>query len=269
MIIDIHTHTFPDEIAETAISKLSLSSGIKPFVKGTINSLIESMKTNNIDYSVIMPIVTKPTQHNTINQTAIFINENYSSEGIISFGSIHPDNDDYKDIIRFLVRNNIKGIKLHPVFQGVYFDDIRYMRIIDFASEQGLTIMVHGGYDISFPDVDLVTTEHILPVVKELKPPKMIMAHMGAGKDWDHMAELLAQHSVMIDTSFTMTPHKFLSDEKFKKLIKLAGSNNVLMGSDSPWSMQGDSIEVIKNIGLAKEETSLILGENARLLLNL
>ena len=44
MIIDFHTHTFPDKMAEKTIASLSEKGGIKPYREGTAGSLTELMK---------------------------------------------------------------------------------------------------------------------------------------------------------------------------------------------------------------------------------
>ena len=52
MIIDFHTHTFKDSIAQKALESLSNSSSINPFTDGTYKGLIKSMDDAKIDYSV-------------------------------------------------------------------------------------------------------------------------------------------------------------------------------------------------------------------------
>ena len=49
MIIDFHTHTFPDNIAEKALKKLSDSSRAVPYTKGTASSRFEFMKEAGIE----------------------------------------------------------------------------------------------------------------------------------------------------------------------------------------------------------------------------
>ena len=44
---------------------------------------------------------------------------------IISFGGIHPDNEDYKEKLCWIKEQGFKGIKLHPDYQDTYFNDIR------------------------------------------------------------------------------------------------------------------------------------------------
>ena len=45
MLIDFHTHAFPEKIASRAISGLSKTSGgLEPQSNGTLSSLLEEMK---------------------------------------------------------------------------------------------------------------------------------------------------------------------------------------------------------------------------------
>ena len=60
MIIDFHTHTFPDKIAAQTIAYLAEKGNVKPFRAGTLSSLKESMKRAGVDYSVILPVATVP-----------------------------------------------------------------------------------------------------------------------------------------------------------------------------------------------------------------
>ena len=154
MIIDFHTHSFPDDIADRAVGRLAQSGGIPNYLDGRVDSIKASMKKAGIDYSVLLPIATKPSQHTTINKIAIETNKSFKSTGIISFGTIHPDNDDYKTIISDLAKAGVPGIKLHPVFQRTNIDDPRCLRIIECANDNDLIVSIHCGMDISFPNCD-------------------------------------------------------------------------------------------------------------------
>ena len=148
MIIDFHTHTFPEALAERAVNKLAKSARAQNYLNGTLSALRSSMLDAGIDYSVLLPVVTKPEQQQNINKIAMEINSHSHETGLISFGGIHPDNEDYRQILRQCAANGIKGIKLHPIFQQTYLDDIRYLRIIECACENNLIILVHAGYDV-------------------------------------------------------------------------------------------------------------------------
>ncbi len=56
MIIDFHTHTFPDELVDRAVGTLAHSGGIHNYLDGRVHSLTDSMKKAGIDYSVLLPV---------------------------------------------------------------------------------------------------------------------------------------------------------------------------------------------------------------------
>ena len=53
MVIDFHTHCFPEKIAERAIGKLSATSGLMPYTDGTAEGLKKLMKQDGVDISVV------------------------------------------------------------------------------------------------------------------------------------------------------------------------------------------------------------------------
>ena len=272
MIIDIHTHIFPDKIASKAIAKLSESSDVKPQSDGTLEGLKMDMKKRGIDRCVLMPVVTNPGQIRSITDYSIRVNQEALEKGtgVYSFSGIHPDNENYKEIINELKNAGIKGIKVHPVFQNTYFDDLRYMRIVEYAMEKDMFILTHAGYDISYPGLDFVTPEHIIPVLKSIKPHKLILAHMGAWGCWDMLEEMRDICPFYVDTAFSICSFKqILSMERFREIVRLLGSDHILFGSDSPWTDQRENVRLIENSGLEKEEIDSILFSNAVRLLQL
>ena len=89
MLIDFHTHAFPDKIAQRAIEKLSLASGgLIPQTNGGINSLKEQMSLDRVDISVVLSIATNPAQQKNVNDFASVIN---AEDSLFAFGSVHPD----------------------------------------------------------------------------------------------------------------------------------------------------------------------------------
>lgn len=53
MIVDFHTHTFPDRIAAKAVEKLSHASHTAAFSDGTAAGHAASMRASGIDASVV------------------------------------------------------------------------------------------------------------------------------------------------------------------------------------------------------------------------
>ena len=281
VIIDFHAHTFPEQIAEKAIAKLSKSGHIKNCLDGTFDALQLSMREAGIDYAVLLPVATKPAQQEDINKTAILTNERFQETGILSFGGIHPDNENYRQILRELASHDVRGIKLHPVFQQIYFDDIRYLRIMECACENNLIILTHAGYDVSFPGQTFAAPDRIRNALRQIQPDKLVLAHMGGWDQWDEAEELLAPYPVYLDTAYSLLPlrtttsttvnehYKPLSCEQFLRMVKAFGTDHILFGSDSPWADLKESLSLIRESGLPDSDLHDILGNNAAKLLGI
>lgn len=282
MIIDFHTHTFPDAICAKVIGKLSMASGTKAFTDASMNGLIASMKEAGIDYSVNLPVMTSPEQVEKINQSMIQNRESLFAQGIVPFGGLHPDYEDYKTEIGRLKAGGIRGIKLHPAYQNVDLNDIRMLRIIEAASEEDMIVLIHAGIDIGIYDHDYASVKQILQVVKEIAPAKFVLAHMGGWGCWDDVERDLTGAPVYMDTAFSIgeitanpqSPHPpirtvNLEKDQFLRIVRKHGSEKILFATDSPWEGQADYLGRIRKMALTEEEQKNILGENARKLLGI
>lgn len=269
MIIDFHTHIFPDKIAESAIAKLEKIGNVKACIEGTEAALCRSMKENHVDISIVLPVVTRVEQTESINRFAAEITEKYKNmtEGrIISFGGVHPDSPTLKEDIQKIKEYGLKGVKLHPDYQGVYFDDIRYMRAVDYASEAGLISIVHAGVDIGYPNDVHCTPPMIRKVIEQVHPKNLVLAHTGGYDCWDDVEKLLVGEDVFMDISFTL--HR-IEKEQFCRIVRSHGAERFLFGTDSPWGGQGRTREILEALPLTEEEKERIFWKNAVELLEL
>ena len=265
MMIDFHTHIFPDKIAARSIEALSKVSGVKAATDGTLKGLLASMDRSGVDLSVIMPVVTKPTQFESVNTFAAKVNEEYAGR-LLSFGGIHPDSEDYKGELNRIKELGLPGIKLHPDYQGVMIDDVRYMNIIEYADALGMIIMVHAGIDIGLPEPVHCPPDKARKILDTLKPKKLILAHMGGWKQWDEVYEYLTGEQVYFDTAFSFD---YMSQDMFLKLCKKHGTDKILFATDSPWSDARRDMEIIKSLPLAADAKEAIFSGNAKKLLNM
>lgn len=282
MIIDIHTHIFPAHIAAGTIEKLGTAAHIRPHTDGTLFGLMVSMQHNGITCSVTQPAVTNPDKVEHLNDTLIQKLLPLQSQGILPFGGMHPD---YPHVRRELLRlkaAGIKGIKLHPAYQRADLDDPRYLKILYEASDLDMIVLTHAGVDISVSGYDYASVEHVLHVLKEVQPRKLVLAHMGGWGNWEQVESDLAGAPVWLDTAFTFgclepypghqpSPYKnkVLSPETFVRLSRRHGVNRILFGTDSPWQDQGDYVMRLRAMNLTAAEQKAILYQNAAKLLGL
>lgn len=263
MIVDFHTHTFPDKIAAKTIAFLSEKGGIRPYRDGTLGSLYETMKSSGVDYSVVLPVATLAKQEKTINALSAELN---GKNNVFFAGAIHPDCEDVEGTLDYIKEIGLFGIKLHPDYQGVHFDDPRYIHIMREAARRGLYIVTHAGIDVGYRDHVHCTPGMILRVLHNLSgivDNKLILAHMGGYELPDEVLQKLVGKPVYMDTAAVLK----LYPEKCRQIIEKHGTDRILFATDSPWESQKDFIEIIKGFGFSKEDEDKIFYKNAEKIL--
>ena len=275
MVIDFHTHTFPDELAKKTIPYLENKAGFIARTDGTINGLVKSMEEADINLSVLLPVITNPKQTIKINNCAI---ENNKLDKFISFGGIHPDYLEYKEELKRLKDNGIKGIKIHPDYQDTFIDDPKMVNIINEAFRLGLIVVIHSGIDYGSTEVIRATPNRIKKLLSKLEfKGTFIMAHMGYTFKWDMIINEFKGYDVYFDLALCLgtlymneKSYPLMDEDTLLKFIDTFGSNRILFATDSPWMGQKESIDVFNSFRRIKEsDRENILYKNAIRLLNI
>ena len=262
MIIDIHTHVFPDALAPKAIHALTagMSNPYLPVSDGTVSGLLKNMDEWGIGISVVQPVITKQSQTKRVNEWAVGIN----SDRLICFGGIYPHTDDYKRDIDFVADLGLKGLKFHAEYQNFSLDDKRMLRIYDYALEKGLVLLHHAGFDPGFTAPFKSTPQQFAHIAAEMRGGIIIAAHLGGHDQWDDVETHLVGSGIYLDTSmgFEYFPH-----DQFLRIVKKHGADKILFGSDSPWSNAQAEIKHLKSMPIPENDINNILGGNARRIL--
>ena len=275
MIIDFHTHTFPDELAKKTIPYLESKAGFIAKTDGTISGLVKSMEEASISLSVLLPVITSPKQTIKINNCAI---ENNKLDKFISFGGIHPDYAEYKEELKRLKDNGIKGIKIHPDYQDTFIDDIKYINIIDYAFELGLIVIIHSGIDYGSTEVIRATPDRIKNMLSKLNHKGIfILAHMGYTFKWMDIINEFKGYDIYFDLALCLgklvmngKTYDLLDENTLLEFIKVFGSERILFATDSPWMSQKESVEEFNSFKKIKDiDKENILYKNAMRLLNI
>ena len=259
--IDFHTHAFPDNLAATAIPYLEEEGNVKAFLNGTVDALLASMDRAGIEKSIVGSIATKPSQFDSILSWSGKI----VSDRIVPFPSFHPEAPDRLQQIARIKEAGFKGIKMHPYYQDFYLDEERMYPIYEKICEQDLILLMHTGFDIAFPRIRMCSPDLIVKVVTDFPGLKLVTSHLGAWEQWEEVREVLAGRPVYMDISYTLDQ---VDIDLARDIILNHPKEYILFGSDSPWSDQQATGELLKNLQLGKEREQLIMRENGLRLLN-
>ena len=269
MIIDFHTHIFPDKIASKTIELLSQKGGIPSFSDGSVAGLVQKMEAAGTDISVTLPVLTRPAQFDSVNSFAIQINEAFanSKRKLISFGGIHPQCEDIDGKMAFIKKSGMLGVKIHPDYQGTYITNEGYVRILECAKEYDLIVVTHSGVDGAYRDLPVkCTPQGALELIRKVPHSKLVLAHYGANELWDDVLDVLCGEDVYFDTAYIL---RFIGEKSFKNILAKHGEDRILFASDSPWSDVKGDVEIIKSFDLGKSTEEKIFCENAKALLGI
>lgn len=263
MVIDFHTHVFPEKIVGKAMSVLSRNAGnAEPYIEGTAASLISYMDAHGIDRSVVLNIATNPGQQASVNRFAAEID----GGRLISFGSVHPDAPDALEELRRIKERGLKGIKLHPDYQDFFVDDPRVFPIYETAASLGLITVFHAGVDIGYFEPVHCTPERLRRVLPVFGGGRVVAAHMGGMMLWNEVERHLVGQDIYFDTAYCYTR---MPSGHAKRIVKNHGADRILFGSDLPWSGAYGEKRFVESLDLPEKEQAKILGGNAARLLGL
>lgn len=261
MIIDFHTHIFPDRIAARAVAGLAEAGGVRAHTDGTAAALLRSMDLSGIQASVACMIATRPEQTASIHAWC----KEIRSERIIPLPSVHPRDPECLNHLRAIHKDGFKGIKLHPYYQEFSLLDPVMVPLYEAISDLGLILLMHTGFDIAFPRTRLADPAAIATVCRRYPDLLFVASHLGAWQLWDEVEEHLVGRPIYLDTSFALAD---AGPERARRIIEGHPQEFILFGSDSPWEDQGAAVANLTALELSPERTAAILGANARRLLD-
>lgn len=263
MLIDFHTHAFPEKIAGRALGSLAhAAGGLRPQTDGTLASLKAEMDRDGVDISVVQSIATNPQQQPKVNAFAM---EMDADERIVAFGSIHPDAPDALAELERIAAAGLKGVKLHPEYQGFYADDEKMKPIYKKISDLGLITLFHAGMDIGFPPPYHAMPEHMRNALRWFDGP-VVAAHWGGASCGPEVVERLCGENLYFDVSFG---YGVISKPVAQMIIDRHGPDRLLFGSDMPWHRPEWELRLIDSLDLSREDREKILWKNAAALLQL
>lgn len=250
-IIDVHTHIFPEKVADRATDHLGKYYSYVIHGKGTFEDLTAEAKAAGISKLVVFSTATKAEQVENVNSfTAAHI-----SEDIAGLGSLHPDYQPFEAEVARIKRLGLKGIKLHPDFQQFNIDDSRMYPVYELLQAEHLPILFHTG-DENF---DYSSPKRLAKVLDDFPSLTVIAAHLGGYMRWDEACEYLIGRDLYIDTS---SAYHRLSHEQIVSIIRKHDINRVLFGTDYPLDLYDYNLAHFDALGLTESEQEKILYDN-------
>ena len=252
MIVDVHTHVWPDKIARRALG--TPAEGIRRFGDGTVASARESMERAGIDRNVCLAVADTPERLEAANA---FVG-GLDPEWFVGFGTVHAGRSP-SDNVRSLRDNGLRGVKIHPLFQGYALDDRRLWDVLG-ELEGEFTCLFHVGPETAGGENLLATPRMVAEIAEAFPGLSIIAAHFGGYHVHDEALEhLVGRPGIYLDTSWPPTVGS-IDRAVARAAIKRHGPGRVIFGSDWPMADPAAEIAAIRALGFDAATTASILG---------
>lgn len=259
-VFDIHTHTYPEAIAEKAVVNLGKFYDFVCQGKGTYADLEGQAERNNVRGYLLFSVATNARQVEKVNTSIAALAELSRSHGFLTvgFAGMHQDYADMEGEVNRAVSLGMKGVKIHPDIQEVDIDDPRLLRLYEILAGR-LPLYLHMGDDR--PQYRFSEARKLARVMETFPKLEVVAAHLGGYKAWEDATELLAgRENLWYDTSsalWAMTP------EYAERLIGVLGSENIMFGTDYPVKNTEEELERFLRLRLTERQREDVLWNNA------
>lgn len=103
-------------------------------------------------------------------------------------------------------------------------------------------------------------------LLDDVKPEKLVLAHMGGNEMWDEVEKYLVGQNVYFDTGVILDT---MPEEQFLRMVHMHGADRILFGTDSPWADQKKFVTLFDQMSLTEEEKMAVFSGNAKKLLGI
>lgn len=274
MIIDAHTHIFPEKIRKNREKYFADEPAFKKLYQSPKSRLIgaremlASMDDSQVDKAVVFGFPWKDSllfkQHNDYISEVV----NRFSQRFIGLGCFDPfGNGVAEEARRCLQKGGLSGIGELAFYQtGIENSALpRLEPVMEICRGLDLPVMIHTNEPIghSYPGKTPNTLAQIYQLIQNFPQNKIVLAHWGGGLFFFSLLKKEVKESlknVYFDTA--ASPYLYDADV-YRLAIQRVGVEKILFGSDFPLLPPARYFDEMKIAGLSEEEMEQICGGNA------
>jgi len=280
MIVDSHTHIFPERIRDRRVDFLQGEPGFSLLYADTLKSrlvgaeeLIAVMDEQGVDRSVVFGFPWRSTATMRLHNTYVMEAVAAYPERLSGLCCLDPFVDNAVAEVERCIAGGLVGVgelafydrgldsgvldALEPV--------MRYCRVSD------LPVMIHTNEPVGhrYPGKAPMTLEQITDLLQRFPDNRLILAHWGGGLLLFHLMKKGIKE-LLCNTWFDTAASPFLYDSRiYRVALDILGPDRILFGSDFPLLQPQRYFREMAEAGLTEEERAAISGLNAGQLFNL
>ena len=256
LIFDCHTHLFgPGHVGGTFLADAKKAWGDQYELIATPEKHWEMIK--EYDGAIVLAFNCPATGVIVPNE---YVGDYVSKHNgkLFGFASVNPHDTDAPTQLEYAVKElGLVGLKLAPIYQNFYPDNIKYFPLYAKAAELNIPILWHQGTSfVSNGFLDASRPAMLDPIAREFPELKMIIAHLGHPWHGECVSVIRKNPNVYADMSaLGSRPWQFYN--AMMNVVEYGVSHKVFFGSDYCFFTTGQTIESFRNINHLTEGTNL------------
>jgi predicted TIM-barrel fold metal-dependent hydrolase len=245
LIVDAHTHLYPDVTEDDAAYTLLKSTGTTGG-----EAVIRLLDRFGIDKAVLFP----PGLTSAANIALAEVVKKYPDR-VIGFGTVHPLwEPEPARRVNEAYALGLRGLKIHPWLQGITLSEgtqRRFEELLNQAAKLAMPVIFHSGTP---PDTQCLQYSVLADMFPDVN---LIYGHMGLGYLWrDAISSAKAYENVYLETSGIQYPRAI------RQALDTCGAAKVIYGSDLPYLHPAVEMKKISILGLQQNELEKVMGLN-------
>jgi len=272
MIIDCHTHIFPDEIRKDRGPFCERDRGFSSIYKNLetrlagVEDLIASMDESGVERSVICGFPwNRPDLCSLHNQYLLESASRYPNRLTVFISLLFPDPDWSEKELDRCMKAGVRGVgEIAFYCHEMTSQDIESMKPILIQMEKHkILLLLHTNELVGhpYPGKGMTPLERFYDLVLSFPRLPILLAHWGGGLPFYELMPEVAK--AMANVYYDTAASPFLYSKKIYAIVSgIVGARKILFGTDFPLIPPRRYFEELEGSGLSKEDREKILGLN-------
>ncbi len=279
MIIDSHTHIFPEEVIKSRDSFCQRDEGFSAIYGNPkarlagVEDLIASMDEAEVDASIICGFSWSKSDLCHLHNHYLLESVSRYPHRLIAFLSLPLlDPEGSMKELEDGIRRGARGVGEMAFYEREMTSlDLDLMKpILTDMEERGVPLLLHTNETIGhpYPGKGITPLGRFLELARSCPKLAIVLGHWGGGLLFYELMPEVAKALTHVFYDTAASP--FLYSKKIYSLgCEIAGADRILFGSDFPLLSPGRYFQEIGESGVKTEDQKKILGQNLARLLGL
>lgn len=279
MVIDFHTHIFPQYFTEKRDSFFPQEPAFEALYRSPKSrlagreDLLQNMEEQGIQRSVIFGFPWEKAEHFRRHNDYIIETVRRHPDKLIGFCCFSPLSPHGPEEVKRCLDAGLAGVGELAVYQSGFSGEIirNLHEAMELCADRKVPVLFHTNEPVGhvYPGKTPVQLSEIYDLLKHYPSNKIVLAHWGGGLFFYSLMKKEVR-DVLKNVWFDTAASPFLYDLRvYRMAVEIVGSDKILLGTDYPLLSPKRYFEEMELAGLSEESTRRICGENAANLLSI